>query len=153
MEDDISRQRNLSAGPAAVPAEPLWRLAPTRDCDGRGMADFMMLVPGLAKRPRVCRERVAALVREVCESYGERVAFADINYAISVVWVTVAAEPGLGAQVARSIREKVPDAVMVGGYLGASSDLQVAGLQRPAWWRRLRRLSQGVGRLLGGPGG
>lgn len=148
MAGDNSKQRGLAPVPGTIPAQPLWRLAPTRGDDGRSLADFMMLIPGLAKRPQACRDRVAAVIREVCESYGDRVAFADINYAINVLWVSVAAEPGLGGQVARSIRQKVPDALLVGGQLGAAGGLQTATRRRPRWWRRLVWRSSG---LLAGP--
>ena len=80
MDVDEPTKRALTPGPCASPAEPLWRLAPTRGKDGRSLADFMMLIPGLARKPQACRERVAALIREVGASYGARVAFADINY-------------------------------------------------------------------------
>ena len=46
------------------PAEPLWRLSPTRTDDGRNLADFMMLIPGLGARPEAARELVR-LVRSV----------------------------------------------------------------------------------------
>ena len=146
-----SKQRGLSGGPCAIPAEPLWRLVPTRRDDGHSLADFMMLIPGLAAKPRASRERVAIAIRKVCESYGDRIAFADINYTISVLWVSVAAEPGLGGQVARSIRQEVPEALLVGGQLGPPGGLQTRGRWRRGWLRRLHRLSQGASRLLYGP--
>jgi hypothetical protein len=149
MSGDNSEQLGLAPSSGAIPAQPLWRLAPTRGEDGRCLADFMMLIPGLAARSPVCREQVAAVIREVCESFGDRVAFADINYAINVLWVSVAAEPGLSGQVARAIRQKVPDALLVGGQLGVSSSLQKAA--GGGWWRRLRKLSRGASLLLGGP--
>lgn len=152
MSSDDPAQRALASGPCATPAEPLWRLAPTRGEDGRSLADFMMLIPGLAKRPLACRERVATVIREVCESYGDRVAFADINYAINVLWVSVAADPGLGGQVAQSIRQRVPEALLVGGQLGVASALQVAAPRWDGLWRYLRRLSKARSRRLSGPG-
>ena len=137
MSDADTDSGALASSPRLTPAEPLWRLAPTRSDDGRSLADFVMWIPGLAGRPAVCRERVATVIREVCESYGDRVAFADVNYAISVVWVSVAAEPGLGGQVAQAIRQRVPDARLVGGHLAAVSDLPAAATRRKRWWRRL----------------
>ena len=147
MSTENPSRRVPARQPRVGPAQPLWRLAPTRGDDGRCLADFMMLIPGLARKPQACRERVASLIREVCESYGDRVAFADINYRINVLWVSVAADPGLGGQVARSIRQRVPDALLVGGHLGVSSALQAAAPPRDGWWQRLRRLSKGVARL------
>lgn len=136
MASSKKSDKNLLAGSSVLPAEPLWRLAPTRGVDGRSLADFMMLIPGLAERPAVLHRHVAASVREVCESYGDQVAFADINYAINVLWVSVAAEPGLAARVAQSIRQRVPDALLVGGQLGASVGLAQGDDVRPRFWRK-----------------
>ncbi len=134
------------------PAPPLWRLAPTRAHDGQCLADFMMWIPGLGDRPEQSRERIAQMIREVCESYGEQVAFADLNYAINVLWVSVAAEPGLAGRVAQSIRGRVPDALLVGGQLGAVAlPAAVARSDRSVIWGRLRRLSRRALLLLGGP--
>jgi hypothetical protein len=131
-----------SHGGRMRPAEPLWRLAPTRADDGSGMADFMMLIPGLAARSRMEREHVAGVVREVCAGYGDQVAFADINYRINVLWVSVAAVPGLAGRVAASIRQRVPDALLVGGQLGTPAALTPAAPRATRWWWRLRRVSR-----------
>lgn len=152
MSSDDRVQKGMARGPCASPAEPLWRLAPTRGEDGRSLADFMMLIPGLADRPALCRQQVTAAVRKVCESYGDRVAFADINYSINVLWVSVAADPGLAGRVAQAIREKVPEALLVGGQLGVASALKVAPRRRTVWWRRMHLLSKGAVRRLIGPG-
>jgi hypothetical protein len=151
MCDDGEFDRPLHAVRPLTPAPPLWRLAPTRAQDGRNVADFMMWIPGLGKRPEWSRERTAELIREVCESYGGQVVFADINYAINVLWVTVAAEPGLAGRVAQSIRGRVPDALLVGGQLGATA-LPAAGAAkaRPRFWRRVRGLSRRALLLLEG---
>lgn len=124
------------------PAEPLWRLAPTRGRDGAGMADFMMLIPGLADRTEAERDFVAGAVRGVCSAFGGQVAFADINYRINVLWISVEPEPGLAGRVARAIRERVPDALLVGGQLGAGTGVTIGERRGWRWWGRLRQLSQ-----------
>lgn len=135
--------------PRLRPAQPLWRIAPTRGGDGRCLADFMMLIPGLgAKRP-LYRDQVTQAIREVCESYGEQVAFADINYAINVLWVSVAAEPGLGGRVAASVRQRVPEALLVGGLLGTACAVPTAVSETNAWRQRLQRLSRRAVAALG----
>jgi hypothetical protein len=142
----------LPGGRRVDPAVPLWRIAPTHADDGRSLADFMMLIPGLKKRPEAVRKRVAELIREVCESYDGQVAFADINYSINVLWVSVAAEPGLTGRVAQSIRSRVPDALLVGGQLGAvPAPLACAEPQGRRLWSRLRRLSRRLAIRLEGP--
>lgn len=125
-----------------APAEPLWRLVPTRAGDGRCLADFMMLIPGLGARPRSAQEYVARAIREVCEAYGEQVAFADINFKINVLWVSVVADPGLAGRLARAIRERVPEALLIGGQLGAAALAPAAAPRRPPFWQRVRRLSR-----------
>lgn len=148
MQDHHGHGRPPAPGPAYAPALPLWRLAPTCADDGRSLADFMMLIPGLKERPAAAREHVTRRVREVCASYGERVAFADINYAINVLWVSVAAEPGLAGEVARAIRQQVPEALLVGGQLGAVAGLPVRAGPFAAWCGRIRRLRGLAVRLL-----
>lgn len=137
--------------PRLTPGQPLWQLAPARDRDGRSLADFMMLIPGLSSRSMACREQVTQAIRDVCASFGEQVAFANVDYSINVLWVSVAAEPGLSGSVARSIRQRVPEALLVGGQLGQTRALQAAPAQGYGWWRRIRRLSQRTGLLLRGP--
>jgi hypothetical protein len=153
MDSEQYQRPGLTAAPKYSPAAPLWRLAPTRAEDGRCVADFMMLIPGLGRRPRIYRERVAVLVRDVCESYGRQVVFADINYAINVLWVSVAAEPGLAGQVARAIRQRVPEALLVGGQLGAVAGMPACRTGFAAWRRRIGRLRAVAVRLLAAPRG
>ena len=143
----------LVGRPRLDPARPLWQLAPTHDEAGCSVADFMMLIPGLGDTPAPRRDHVAGLIRQVCESYGRQVVFADINFAINVLWVSVAAEPGLGGRVAASIRQRVPQALLVGGKLGSAGT--VPGLRETvaARWRRLLRVwPRRVPRRVGGPG-
>jgi hypothetical protein len=114
----------------------------------------MMWIPGLGDRPEQSRERIAQMIREVCESYGEQVAFADLNYAINVLWVSVAAEPGLAGRVAQSIRGRVPDALLVGGQLGAVAlPAATANSGHSVLRWGLRRLSRRARLLLERPAG
>ncbi|MCB1924980.1 MAG: hypothetical protein KDJ27_14765 [Gammaproteobacteria bacterium] len=133
------------------PALPLWRLAPTRDGDGRCVADFMMLIPGLRRYPEVRQRDVAAQIRAACAGYGDQVVFADINVAINVLWVSVAAEPGLVGRVAQSIRDRVPEALLVGGQLGTAAGLAPSRAQASPIWLHLRRLSRRISLRLSGP--
>lgn len=138
------------AASAFFPAAPLWSLAPTRTRDGDCLADFMMLIPGLGRQPAACQAQVALAIREVCEGYGEQVAFVDINYAINVLWVSVAAQPGLAGRVAQAIRERVPEALLVGGQLQGGFALAMSGRDgglRALW----RRFSRRAALLLGAP--
>lgn len=125
------------------PAVPLWRVAPTRGDDGRGVADFMMLIPRLGQRPALERGHVEQAVRDVCESYRGQVVFAEINYRINVLWISIEPEPGLARRVARAVRDRVPDALLVGGQLGAATVCAVADTGRPRWLAWLDRAWSG----------
>ncbi|MGD1982479.1 MAG: hypothetical protein PVF93_01085 [Chromatiaceae bacterium] len=122
------------------PAEPLWQVAPTRRADGRCLADFMMLIPGLAGAESAGRRHVSESVRSVCEGFGDAVAFAEINYRLNLLWVSVEAEPGLSGRVASAIRERLPDALLVGGQLGAMPAFPAPRQRWRAWVERLRSL-------------
>ena len=148
MPEQKPKHGGLRTTARVDPAQPLWRLAPTRAGDGRCLADFMMLIPGLACRQDLLREQVLVAIREVCESYGDKVVFADLNLAINVLWISVAAEPGLAGRVAQSIRGRVPDALLVGGQLGAVTlPAVVRTTRRGSLWLHLRRLSRQALRL------
>lgn len=124
------------------PARPLWQVVPTRAADGRMLADFMMLIPSLRNGSDAVRALVARRVREVCAAYDGQVAFADINYSISVLWVSVDAEPGLAGRVAQSIRGRLPDALLIGGQLGAVPVPAVVPRSRGGLWTGLCRLTR-----------
>jgi hypothetical protein len=144
MMDEHETGNPPARGRLLQPAEPLWRLAPTKSQDGGGMADFMMLIPGLADRSLAERDFVADAVLAVCASFGEQVTFADINYRINVLWVSIEPEPGLAGRVACAIRQRVPDALLVGGQLGATAAMTARPRRGWRLWGRLRRLSRRV---------
>lgn len=150
--DDAPESSGLRPTARLDPATALWRLAPTRVEDGRSVADFMMLIPGLGARPQLIREQIAERIRGVCAGYGEQVVFADVNYAINVLWVSVLAEPGLTGRVAQAIRAEVPEALLVGGQLGAATAPVTMRDRRTGFWRRVRRLSRQLGGRIEGPG-
>jgi hypothetical protein len=152
MSQEKPPTRDLPACNGLGPAVPLWRIAPTRDDDGRCLADFMMLIPGLRHRHSVARDEVARRVREVCEAYAGQVVFVEVNYALNLLWVSVAAEPGLAGRVAQSIRGRIPDARLVGGQLGAVP-MPVLAAAGAGLVSRLRGLRRRVMRRLAGPGG
>lgn len=133
---------SLTVGEAIAPAEPLWRVAPTHAEDGRCLADFMMLIPGLATGTLGARRHVVDSVRGVCECFGESVAFAEVNYRLNILWVSVAAEPGLTGRVAAAIRQQIPTARLVGGQLGAVPTLPEPRRVWAGLRARLRRLSR-----------
>ena len=70
------------------PGTPLWQVVPTRDADGRPLADFMMLVPRLNKCPRHIIDITLLNLQQALEQYHD-VVFANFNLKINVLWVSV----------------------------------------------------------------
>ena len=94
------------------PAEPLWKIVPTRDAEGRRLVDFMMLVPRLRTRPRHYIEATAARIHGVLARYDE-VVFVDLNLSLNVLWVSLRFRPGIVLEISGAIRLCVPEAVLV----------------------------------------
>jgi hypothetical protein len=123
----------------------LWRLAPAYDPEGGASADFMMLIPRLSQRGPAFVEHATGCLREVCDGFGERVLFADLNFRTGAVWISVRAQPGLCAEVARAVRQKLPQALTIGGQLGAMN--AVPALAAPRWRVWISRIPRLGGRL------
>jgi len=131
-----------------IAAEPLRHLAPVRDAKGASVADFMLLIPRLRERGPAFAEHAVQILARVCQQYGEQVCFADINLKTGAIWVSVQSRPGLCSEVARAIRLELPQALTVGGQLGAVQGGLVvfAGMRRRVLW--LSRIRQHVVRRL-----
>ena len=94
-------------------SSPLHTRAPTRDEDGVAYSDFMMLIPGLRDLARVdFGDRVAG-VQAVLGQY-RQVVFADLNVPLNLLWVTLIPEFGLITTMTKSLRQRIPEARLVG---------------------------------------
>ena len=94
------------------PGEPLWRIVPTRDENGRLLTDFMMLIPRLCEKSASEIERVTAHIRTILALHSE-VVFADLNLALNLLWVSLRPTRGAMAEITAAIRVLVPEAVLV----------------------------------------
>lgn len=108
MKLTARKVHGLSGSTAWGVGEPLWKVVPKRDETGKPYVDFMMLAPGLNRRPAADREGVLLLVRGVLERFGDDVVFADFNLNINVLWVSLRCQPGLMSRVACLLRARVP---------------------------------------------
>lgn len=95
------------------PAAPLWQRAPTRDENGRYLSDFMMIIPGLKKKPAANQQETANAIAKVLEHYSETVVFADLNLKLSVLWVSIYPVPGMCLEIPAAIKVAVPEALLV----------------------------------------
>ena len=101
------------------PGEPLWRIVPTRDENGRLLTDFMMLIPRLCEKSAAEIERVTGHIRSILALHSE-VVFADLNLALNLLWVSLRPTRGAMAEITAAIRVLVPEAVLVANQGRAS---------------------------------
>lgn len=99
------------------PHQPLWKRLPRRDADGRRLADFMMLIPGLRERPRHELHARALAIERVLNGYAGDIAFVELNLKLNTLWVSLTARPGLCSELPGAIQSAVPEALLVGPNL------------------------------------
>ena len=107
-------EQKLSFFNGLTPSEPLWKLAPTRNENGKSFVDFIMLIPKLKKKPPSYIDSTLGKIHMVLSQYNHVVVFADINLKINCLWVTHKAQPGLCTELFEAIRRQVPEALLVG---------------------------------------
>ncbi|MFN3749895.1 MAG: hypothetical protein ACK4SR_00880 [Thiobacillus sp.] len=100
----------------ALPGEPLWRRAPTRDVNGGLLADFMMLIPQLRDQPPLQIERTSRELYAIL-SLHQDVVFADLNLRLNLLWVSLRPRPGAISELVAAIRLRVPQAVLVAHHV------------------------------------
>ncbi len=88
--------------------EPLWKRAPKRDSEGHPYVDFMMLAPGLKRRPGHEIESLMRIIRSVLQRFENWVVFADFNLKLNVIWVSLKYRPGLMAEIVAALRAQAP---------------------------------------------
>lgn len=94
--------------------EPLWKLVPGRDSEGRPHTDFMLLAPGLNRRPSAEIEALAHVIRDELNRHAEWVVFADLNLKCNVLWVSLRHQPGIMARIVAALRARAPEFKLVG---------------------------------------
>jgi len=112
MKSDESNQSLPGKALPLMPGMPLWQVVPTRDEEGRLLNDFMILIPGLRKKPQNQIEMIAGNIQAVLGHYQD-VVFANINLPINLLWISIKNRPGLMLEVTAAIKVLVPEAVLV----------------------------------------
>jgi hypothetical protein len=115
MKMRIHTSTTLTMGSGSGPGLPLWQIAPTRDSNGRRLADFMMLIPRLRSRPPADIERASRDIQSVLALHHD-VVFADLNLKLNLLWVSLRPSPGAISELSAAIRLRVPEAVLVAHY-------------------------------------
>ena len=96
-----------------MPADPLWKIAPTRDEEGKSFVDFMMIIPRLKRKPQAYIEKTLNDIQMVLNQYSNDVVFANMNLKINCLWISHRHRPGFCQELAAAIRHRVPEAMLV----------------------------------------
>lgn len=96
------------------PAEPLWKLAPTRDNDGGPVSDILMIIPKLKTRPEHYIKDTLANVEFALKQFSDEILFANIDMKLNTLWISFKAIPGVYVNIISTIKLNVPEAVLVG---------------------------------------
>jgi hypothetical protein len=96
------------------PAEPLWKLAPTRDSEGGPVSDILMIIPKLKTRPQHYIRDTLANIEFALKQYSNEILFANLDMKLNTLWVSFKAVPGVYVNIISTIKINVPEAVLVG---------------------------------------
>ena len=94
-------------------SEPLRCRAPSHDENGRSLCDFMVLIPGLKKKPQRLITRTINEIHLALMSYRDDVVFAEFNLKLNLLWVSIRPVPGIRYEITGAIQERVPEARLV----------------------------------------
>ena len=94
-------------------SEPLRMRAPAIDENGKALADFMMIIPGLNRRPDATIARITRDIQRVLSNYNNCVVFAEVKVELNLLWVSIKPEFRKSYEIACAVRESVPEAKLV----------------------------------------
>ncbi len=98
------------------PAEPLWKLAPTRDEDGGPVSDLLLIIPKLKTKPEQYIKDTLANIEFALKQYRNEVLFANLDMKLNTLWVSFKAVPGVYVDIVLTLKTNIPEAVLVGDY-------------------------------------
>ena len=94
-------------------SEPLRKRAPTVDEQGKPLTDFMVIIPGLRKKPQLHIQRTIGELQRVLARFSDVVVFAEFNLALNLLWVSTRPVNGMRFEIATAIRSSIPTARLV----------------------------------------
>jgi hypothetical protein len=97
-----------------TPAEPLWKLAPTRDADGGPVSDVLLIIPKLKTRSEQHIKDTLANIEFALKQYSNEILFANLDMKLNTLWVSFKAVPGVYVDIVSTLMHNVPEAVLVG---------------------------------------
>lgn len=106
--------KDLTLSIGINPAEPLWKLAPTRDENGNRTSDLLMIIPKLKSKPKQYVQKTLSEIEAALNQFKHLVLFVNVDMKLNTLWVSFKAQPGLFAEITASLQRHVPEAVVVG---------------------------------------
>ena len=103
----------VSLFPFLDSSEPLRKRAPAVDENGKPLSDFMVIFPGLRKKPEAIINKTMQDVQLILTRYNHAVVFAEMNIALNLLWVSIRQEAGIRFEIAQALRVRIPDAKLV----------------------------------------
>jgi hypothetical protein len=97
-----------------TPAEPLWKLAPTRDENGGPVSDVLMIIPKLKTRSEQHIKDTLANIEFALKQFNNEILFANMDMKLNTLWVSFKAVPGVYVDIVATLKTNVPEAVLVG---------------------------------------
>ncbi len=94
-------------------SEPLRKRAPTVDEYGNLLTDFMVIIPGLRKKPQPQIQWTIGELHRVLARFSGVVVFAEFNLALNLLWVSTRPVNGTRGEIATAIRSSIPAARLV----------------------------------------
>ena len=94
-------------------SEPLRKRAPTVDEYGKPLSDFMVIIPGLRKKPQHQIQQTIGELHRVLAGFSSIVVFAEFNLALNLLWVSIRPVHGVRHEIAAAIRSSIPAARLV----------------------------------------
>ena len=112
--DSHMKDKEITLSLGIKPAEPLWKIAPTRDEDGNRVSDLLMIIPKLKSKPKHYIQNTLSEIEVALRQYKHLVLFANVDMKLNTLWVSFKAQPGLFAEITATLKLHVPEAVVVG---------------------------------------
>ncbi|MBT8133981.1 MAG: hypothetical protein KJO03_05690 [Gammaproteobacteria bacterium] len=107
-------EKDLKLSVDIEPAQPLWKLAPTRDEDGGPVSDLLMIIPKLKTKPEQYIKDTLANIEFALKQFSNEVLFANVDMKLNTLWVSFKAVPGVYGDIVSVLKTNVPEAVLVG---------------------------------------
>ena len=96
-----------------APAEPLWKVAPTRDDEGNPVSDLLMIIPRLKHQPEQYIKDTLANIEFSLKRFSEDILFCNVDMKLNTLWVSFRAVPGVYVEIVSSLRANIPEALLV----------------------------------------